>query len=337
MDSYSSTKIVDNGYKNPEDRELVKSETEEPQGQNTITTGSFLVCRHGGLIEPVNSGQIHGQEVMLVPRYRELTEEQKRQEIIDAIDTLTLGSSPTLQATDKAQKEQRLTEKKMTIAKLLLKSMLEDEVFKNFDAAWMCGVVANAMVEGGPGVLENPNLDSNYMNCANTHGYHKTWTEIKNESHSTDPFMMQISSTKFFPKLNEILKHTSSKEGERCGFGMGMFQWTFERTANLMRIYNQMYPEDEKALDLEECFAADWTYFKDEMTGKDEAYDFSKLLKFDTSGDATDAAQEMAYEFRQKFEGSNNGIDVAKEFAKALLTELERVGAVDEEGQWKMD
>lgn len=50
MDSFDGTKIKDNGNKMTDD-------PENPVGCNTLTVGSFLVCQHGGIISPVNSGQ----------------------------------------------------------------------------------------------------------------------------------------------------------------------------------------------------------------------------------------------------------------------------------------
>lgn len=56
-DVYEATKIVDNGDKNPADRMKAWGTEGLPEGQNTVTTGSFLVCKYGGLIEPIDSGQ----------------------------------------------------------------------------------------------------------------------------------------------------------------------------------------------------------------------------------------------------------------------------------------
>lgn len=53
---YEKTKIIDNGIKNPTDRNRVKR-GENGIGQNTLTMGSFLVCKYGGIIEPIDSGQ----------------------------------------------------------------------------------------------------------------------------------------------------------------------------------------------------------------------------------------------------------------------------------------
>lgn len=50
MDSYDGTKIVDNGDKMADD-------PDNPAGCSTLTVGSFLVCRYGGIISPVSSGQ----------------------------------------------------------------------------------------------------------------------------------------------------------------------------------------------------------------------------------------------------------------------------------------
>lgn len=49
-DSYDGTKIVDNDDK-------MQDDSGNPIGCNTLTVGSFLVCQHGGIISPVNSGQ----------------------------------------------------------------------------------------------------------------------------------------------------------------------------------------------------------------------------------------------------------------------------------------
>lgn len=56
IDSYDGTRIVDNGNK-------MKDDPEDPVGCNTLTVGSFLVCRHGGIISPLNSGQDQKVEI----------------------------------------------------------------------------------------------------------------------------------------------------------------------------------------------------------------------------------------------------------------------------------
>lgn len=49
MDTYEGTKIVDNHDEGEAEENLIKCKA--------LTIGSFLVCRHGGIIAPVNSGQ----------------------------------------------------------------------------------------------------------------------------------------------------------------------------------------------------------------------------------------------------------------------------------------
>lgn len=47
-------RIVDNGQKDPGDRGMGRAKA---QGQPMVSMKSFLVCKYGGLIEPMNSGQ----------------------------------------------------------------------------------------------------------------------------------------------------------------------------------------------------------------------------------------------------------------------------------------
>lgn len=50
LESFEGTRIVDNGDKK-------EKSGEEPEGCNTITMDSFLVCKYGGIIMPISSGQ----------------------------------------------------------------------------------------------------------------------------------------------------------------------------------------------------------------------------------------------------------------------------------------
>lgn len=50
LDSYDGTTIVDNGNK-------MEDDPDNPVGCNTLTVGSFLVCKYGGIISPISSGQ----------------------------------------------------------------------------------------------------------------------------------------------------------------------------------------------------------------------------------------------------------------------------------------
>lgn len=55
-DCYEKTKIIDNGTKNPMDRKRVEKGG-KGKGQSILTMRSFLICKYGGIIEPVDSGQ----------------------------------------------------------------------------------------------------------------------------------------------------------------------------------------------------------------------------------------------------------------------------------------
>lgn len=50
LDSYDGTTIVDNGNK-------MEDDPDNPVGCKTLTVGSFLVCKYGGIISPISSGQ----------------------------------------------------------------------------------------------------------------------------------------------------------------------------------------------------------------------------------------------------------------------------------------
>lgn len=61
MDTYDETRIVDNGEKDPSDRSAAEK-GEKVKGRATVTVGSFLVCKYGGLIQPKESGQSQTNE-----------------------------------------------------------------------------------------------------------------------------------------------------------------------------------------------------------------------------------------------------------------------------------
>ena len=62
LDTKKKVRLVDNGEKDPLDKE--KDGNDATKGYEILTMNSFLVCRHGGLIEPIDSGQdlIYEQE-----------------------------------------------------------------------------------------------------------------------------------------------------------------------------------------------------------------------------------------------------------------------------------
>lgn len=56
--AYENTRIVDNGDKNPLGRTPGPIAVEQPVfSYNTVTMNSFLLCRYGGIIRPIDSGQ----------------------------------------------------------------------------------------------------------------------------------------------------------------------------------------------------------------------------------------------------------------------------------------
>ena len=61
-DTKENVRIVDNGDKDGFDK--FRDPENENKGYRAVTTKSFLICRHGGIIEPLDSGQvmIEGEE-----------------------------------------------------------------------------------------------------------------------------------------------------------------------------------------------------------------------------------------------------------------------------------
>lgn len=55
--TYDLTRIVDNGQKDPGDK--LKENDDATKGQPSLVTNSLLVCKYGGLIAPMASGQEH--------------------------------------------------------------------------------------------------------------------------------------------------------------------------------------------------------------------------------------------------------------------------------------
>lgn len=59
-DTKENVRIVDNGDKAPFDK--FKSRKSSNKGYRAVTTKSFLVCKYGGIIEPLTSGQVMLEE-----------------------------------------------------------------------------------------------------------------------------------------------------------------------------------------------------------------------------------------------------------------------------------
>ena len=55
-DTKEDVRIVDNGDKDGFDK--FRNAEDENKGYRAVTTKSFLICRHGGIIEPLDSGQV---------------------------------------------------------------------------------------------------------------------------------------------------------------------------------------------------------------------------------------------------------------------------------------
>ena len=59
-DTKQNVKIIDNGDKDSADKDKYREDTSK--GYKAVTTNSFLICRYGGIIEPLDSGQVEIEE-----------------------------------------------------------------------------------------------------------------------------------------------------------------------------------------------------------------------------------------------------------------------------------
>lgn len=76
QETYDLTRIVDNGQKDPGDKH--KSSKDTSKGKPALTLHSFLICKYGGLIEPLTSGQEHVPEAS---DYKTPEDQQKAEEL----------------------------------------------------------------------------------------------------------------------------------------------------------------------------------------------------------------------------------------------------------------
>lgn len=76
QETYDLTRIVDNGQKDPGDK--LKRSKDTSKGKPSLTMHSFLICKYGGLIEPLTSGQEHIPEAA---DYKTPEDQQKAEEL----------------------------------------------------------------------------------------------------------------------------------------------------------------------------------------------------------------------------------------------------------------
>lgn len=265
-----------------------------------ITMEAVLFCRHGGFIYPVTSG--------FIPTNGE----------IDITSLITLEDLTFLKEAMKAV-GRGMTQEKMLAAIYLTNSILNDPELleRGADPAWASGVVANMLWEGEPGQLESYHYSSgsmpNYLRNAVNHGYDRAYDANGGE----------LSQAATVPDLVKIINCNTHGELS-CGFGYGMFQWTFDRTASALGEVDALYGTRTDSLTVQEIYVAEYNYFRTEITEKPEYVGL--LDNYRSTGDAAGDASNAAENFRSVYEGNSHNLYEVGEIAVAWQKELEKVG-----------
>ncbi len=127
----------------------------------------------------------------------------------------------------------------------------------NYDPAFVAGVLGNIQNEGTPGVFES----SAYKNKDNMPLYLKYM--VDNFNYSTKYSGKSIQEVGIAATVDLINKAKAS--GYKGKFGLGMIQWTGDRTEGLLESY-QKYASNDKPTK-EECITAEVNYMADELAG----------------------------------------------------------------------
>lgn len=209
---------------------------------------------------------------------------------------------------------------KLQTGKDLYVNILNDKELLDLgaDLPWICGVLANMCIEGIPGILEGF-TNSGYMENAIKHGY----KQYRNDNGDI------LVDPKTIEPLEQIANCTIHAEGT-CGFGFGMFQWTFKRTGKVLLRYKEKYTDYAQKLTYKDRFDVEWEYFKEEMMTDYYKKALTKYVEKKT-GDPMEDAKKAAEIFRRWYEGNNGekGISDAKKYAENWINELGKIDLGD--------
>lgn len=174
---------------------------------------------------------------------------------------------------------------------------------EGYETAFVAGVLGNIMREGGCGHFENSNYKTNpeaepdYLKIVDEH------FDYRNKFSDKSICTIGIEKTKKL--LNDI--KNGGKETEDGGFGLGMVQWTFERTEKLIKYYKK-YSNGDKPTK-QECMKAELNLLSDELKGE-----FSSVYKEWKNGKKT--AEKAGEVFFRRFEKAKERDGEAEERIK---------------------
>lgn len=134
-----------------------------------------------------------------------------------------------------------------------------------YEIAFVAGVLGNIMCEGNCGQFESSNYDSNpddkkdYLIIIDNEFDYRTKYSGKS--------ICKVGIKETQHLIDEINKRNKGKDLEDwAGFGLGMAQWTFDRTEKLFGYYKKYAKGDKPTM--QECIRAETDFMADELKGK---------------------------------------------------------------------
>lgn len=173
----------------------------------------------------------------------------------------------------------------------------------------LVAALANMTIEGGAGTLENPHY---IRNVPPKYLLESINYKIKASDYKIDPGPTNergeiaidgYGYLEWYDYYSGELKNADAinlfmafpQEQGRKDFGMGLFQFTFERTTDVLDIYQQLYKEVRGDLSNAQKFVAEYLYYRSEIFDKEE-----DILNYVQMNNETYAAG-----FRQEYEGNS--------------------------------
>jgi hypothetical protein len=189
---------------------------------------------------------------------------------------------------------------------------------KNFELAFIAGVLGNIKNEGSIGLFEKSNYVSNpslkpdylkYMEKYYSYGKEYSGKNITEKNLSVVPAMLE--------KL-EPNSWRDEKTKERRGFGLGSAQWTFKRTKDIVEIYNKV-ASSRDTITFEEAAEAESIMFVQELMGKEKRVYTDWQEDNQGNLDSGKAAYEAGYAVCTKYERPTNA--EAKAHGRAIAAQ----------------
>ncbi len=154
----------------------------------------------------------------------------------------------------KNDKSLGLSKEKKAALTMAAERLLKD----NYEVAFVAGVLGNIMNEGTPGKFESSNYKSNPAAEPGYLKYMDKHFNYRNKFSGRSICDVGIKAT-------EALQKKVKASGYAGKFGLGMIQWTGERTERLIASYKKYSKGDKPTIN--ECIKAEVNFMADELKG----------------------------------------------------------------------